>query len=163
MRKFPLLLSTLALSVAGCDGTSVEESTSFTSREAAIKESVATKFRLSAAPVPGEYIVVLKPEETLSTQSVAELARTYRGQTGRVFRHALKGFVAYMSEADARELAADPRVKYVEENGQVQALAEIAQAIDGQPYFPVLDEYGTVWANCPRPAYMEGWDYSALF
>ena len=37
MRKFPLILSTLALSVAGCDGSAVEESTSFTSREAAIK------------------------------------------------------------------------------------------------------------------------------
>ncbi len=122
MRKFPLLLSTLALSVAGCDGASVDESASLTTREAAIKESVATKFRLSAAPVAGEYIVVLKPEESISSQSAEELARAYRGRTGRVYRHALKGFLAYMSEADARALAADHRVKYVEENGQVKAL-----------------------------------------
>jgi subtilisin family serine protease/PKD repeat protein len=122
MRKFPLLLSTLALSVAGCDGSSVEGSSSFTTREAAIKESVVTKFRLSAAPVPGEYIVVLKPEEGISTQSADDLAKAYRGKAGGVFRHALKGFVAYMSEADARELAADARVKYVEENGRVQAV-----------------------------------------
>jgi subtilisin family serine protease/PKD repeat protein len=122
MRKFPLLLSTLALSVAGCDGSSLEEAPSFTSREAAIKESVATKFRLSAAPIPGEYIVVLKPEEGITPQSADALAKAYGGRTGRVFRHALKGFVAYMSEADARALAADTRVKYVEENGRMQAL-----------------------------------------
>jgi subtilisin family serine protease/PKD repeat protein len=119
MRKFPLLLSTLALSVAGCDGTAVEESSSFTSREAAIKESLATKFRLSAAPIPGEYIVVLKPGESISPQSAEDLARTYRGQAGRVFRHALKGFVAHMREDDAKALAADPAVEYVEQNGRV--------------------------------------------
>jgi hypothetical protein len=48
-------------------------------------------------------------------------------------------------------------------NGQVQALSEIAQAISGQAYYPPVDEYGNGWANCPRPAYMEGWDYSTLF
>jgi hypothetical protein len=47
--------------------------------------------------------------------------------------------------------------------GQVQALAEIAQAITGQPYYPPVDEYGNGWNNCPRPAYMDGWDYSTLF
>jgi hypothetical protein len=47
--------------------------------------------------------------------------------------------------------------------GQVQALAEIAQAISGEAYYPAADEQGTAWADCPRPAYMEGWDYSALF
>jgi len=121
MRKFPLLLSTLALSVAGCDGA-VEDSAPLATREAAIKESVATKFRLSADPVQGEYIVVLKPEEGLSSQSADALARAYRGKSGRVFRHALKGFVAYLGEEDARALAADPRVKYVEENGRMQAV-----------------------------------------
>ena len=47
--------------------------------------------------------------------------------------------------------------------GQVQALAEIAEALTGQPYYPPADEYGNGWANCPRPAYMQGWDYSTLF
>lgn len=47
--------------------------------------------------------------------------------------------------------------------GQVQALADIAEAVSGQPYYPVSDEYGTAWADCPRPAYMDGWDYSTLF
>ena len=47
--------------------------------------------------------------------------------------------------------------------GQVQALAEIAEAISGQAYYPATDEHGTAWADCPRPAYMDGWDYGALF
>jgi hypothetical protein len=48
-------------------------------------------------------------------------------------------------------------------NGQVQALAEIAQAVSGQAYYPSVDEYGTTWADCPRPAYMDGWDYTLVF
>lgn len=47
-------------------------------------------------------------------------------------------------------------------NGQVQALAEIAQALTGSAYYPSVDEYGTAWANCPRPGYMNGWDYGSV-
>jgi hypothetical protein len=46
-------------------------------------------------------------------------------------------------------------------NGQVQALAEISAAITGETYWPAEDEYGTTWADCPRPDYMAGWDYSS--
>ena len=48
-------------------------------------------------------------------------------------------------------------------NGQVQALAEIAEILSGQPYLPDVDEYGTRWEDCPRPAYMDGWDYDRAF
>lgn len=47
-------------------------------------------------------------------------------------------------------------------NGQVQVLAEISQLLTGITYFPQVDEYGTTWANCVRPAYMNGWDYSTI-
>jgi hypothetical protein len=46
-------------------------------------------------------------------------------------------------------------------HGQVHALAEISAAVAGQAYWPAEDEYGTRWADCPRPAYMAGWDYAA--
>jgi hypothetical protein len=46
--------------------------------------------------------------------------------------------------------------------GQVQALAEIAAIMTGAAYYPSVDEYGTGWADCPRPAYMDGWDYSTV-
>jgi hypothetical protein len=48
-------------------------------------------------------------------------------------------------------------------NGQVQALAEIGDHLTGVTYIPQVDEYGTLWANCARPAYMNGWDYGPLF
>jgi hypothetical protein len=47
-------------------------------------------------------------------------------------------------------------------NGQVQALAEIGAILTGSTYFPATDEYGTAWANCTRPAYMAGWDYTSV-
>jgi hypothetical protein len=47
-------------------------------------------------------------------------------------------------------------------NGQVQALAEIGQALTGVYYVPWVDQYGTTWADCPRPGYMEGWTYGGL-
>jgi hypothetical protein len=47
-------------------------------------------------------------------------------------------------------------------NGQVQALAEISAILTGSAYIPPVDEYGTTWANCARPAYMNGWDYSTV-
>jgi subtilisin family serine protease/PKD repeat protein len=124
MRKIPLLLSTATLSLAACNAEPGSElDTAFSTREAAIKESRVTKFRLSEEPVVGEYIVVLQPRTGLNVDaSASELAKAYRGRSGRVFRHALKGFVAYMSEADARALSEDSRVKYVEQNGRMQAV-----------------------------------------
>jgi LysM repeat protein len=47
-------------------------------------------------------------------------------------------------------------------NGQVQALAEIGQILTGSTYLPATDEYGTAWANCARPSYMDGWDYATV-
>ncbi len=44
-------------------------------------------------------------------------------------------------------------------NGQVQALAEMTDNIAGTPFTPTVDEYGTAWADCPRPAYMAEWEF----
>ncbi len=44
-------------------------------------------------------------------------------------------------------------------NGQVQALAEMTGNISGTEYWPTVDEYGTAWADCPRPAYMADWKF----
>ncbi len=122
MRKIPIFLTAAALSSMACNNAdpSTGSEAILQSREAAIKESRPTKFRRSLEPVAGEYIVVLKNEERGDVRDVAPaLAASYRGKTGRVFRHALRGFVAYMSEADARALAEDPNVAYVEENGRM--------------------------------------------
>ena len=69
-----------------------------------------------AKVVPNSYIVVLKDGKG----AVAERARTLTGRHGgilrRTFDTAVKGFSATMSEQQARRIAADSRVEYVQPN-----------------------------------------------
>jgi len=77
------------------------------------------KVRRVAKPVPGEYIVLL--EKNVDPQSVAaELGRRHGVKIQFVWEHALKGFSFIVNPQNgakvASELAADARVKVVEEN-----------------------------------------------
>jgi hypothetical protein len=47
-------------------------------------------------------------------------------------------------------------------NGQMQGINEIASALGKPTYYPAKDSYGTPWNNCPRPGYMNGWNYATL-
>ncbi len=82
-------------------------------------------FIKAADPVPNEYIVVLN-EEGVRGQGVQAagqgLLRDHAagGRMINSFDRALDGFVAEMDAAEARELAQQPGVKYVEENGYVE-------------------------------------------
>jgi subtilisin family serine protease len=82
----------------------------------------------TADAVPGSYIVVLKDSAVggrAGTRQVAvsAVATTLAGRYGAIVRHtygdALNGFSAQLSEKDAKRLAADPSVAYVEEDGVV--------------------------------------------
>jgi subtilisin family serine protease len=71
-------------------------------------------------------VVVLRDEavDAASVDTTAEhLARRHDGQVIAAWRHALRGFVTHMNEAQASALAADPAVAWVEEDGEVQANA----------------------------------------
>ncbi|MFT6287116.1 MAG: subtilisin family serine protease [Alcanivorax sp.] len=94
----------------------------------------AAEIRRSDRPVLDEYIVVLKDEaarDAWASQgdlrpTVATVAADMKEQFGideveHVWDYVLRGFSAGMSEARARELANDPRVDFVEENGVVTA------------------------------------------
>ncbi len=85
--------------------------------------STSRKLLRSNHAIPGEYIVVFNETQGLAAPSVSataqELAVAHAGQVMRTYSHALKGFSVRMTEAEARGLAADPRVKYVAENGVV--------------------------------------------
>lgn len=88
----------------------------------------------SAAPTEGtvrhvageaikdSYIVVLK-EGTVARSATGStalrLAGTHRGRVGHVYSAAFQGFEVSLSEADARRLAADPAVDFVEQNAIV--------------------------------------------
>ncbi|ADO70681.1 S8 family serine peptidase [Stigmatella aurantiaca] len=89
--------------------------------------STQGKFLRSSRAVPGEYIVVLAEPQGLEEMNVSSTAQSlaveHGGSLRKTFHHALKGFSASLTEAQARALAANPRVKYVEENGFVSLSA----------------------------------------
>jgi subtilisin family serine protease len=78
-----------------------------------------------ANAIPDHYIVVLKydiPGPDVDSIA-AELANSHGGVVGHVYRYALKGFSIRLPEAAALALSHDPRVEYVEEDGQVHISA----------------------------------------
>jgi len=96
---------------------------------AATPASAATGNILSvpgARTVPGSYIVILKDNVTARSatpQTATALTQQYGGSVRSTWTAALHGFSARMSEAQARRLAADPRVSYVQADAEVHALA----------------------------------------
>jgi subtilisin len=75
--------------------------------------------------VPGSYIVVLDGSANVSRQ-VAEHERRDGVQARRVFRTALKGYSAKLTQAQVRALRADPQVASVEPNRIVHASDTLA-------------------------------------
>ncbi len=69
--------------------------------------------------IPDQYIVVFEPRVEDVESAADDLVRMNRGRRGHVFTHAIKGFSATMSEQAAMRIANDPRVAYVEEDGEV--------------------------------------------
>ncbi len=65
--------------------------------------------------VKDSYIVVLK-----DTGSVGALSAKYSADVKHTYSSALRGFSATMSEAQARRLAADPAVSYVQQDAEVK-------------------------------------------
>jgi subtilisin family serine protease len=74
--------------------------------------------------IKDNYIVVFK-DGTMAPQAVDAkadgLAKLHKGQVKKSFRSALKGFSVQMSEQDAKMLASDPNVKYVEQDSIAHA------------------------------------------
>jgi len=84
-------------------------------------------------PIPGQYIVVLKESDqavaSLGVPAVAEeMASLHAGVVVHTYEHALKGFVVKMNEAAAQRLLKDPRIAWIEEDGEVEAVATQASA-----------------------------------
>lgn len=70
--------------------------------------------------IPGHYIVVLENRIDDVDGIADELTLKHFGKLKHVYKAALKGFAAELSDREAAKLAADPRVKYVEEDGIVE-------------------------------------------
>ncbi|GLZ34770.1 hypothetical protein Lesp02_69570 [Lentzea sp. NBRC 105346] len=74
-----------------------------------------------AEVVPGSYIV--KMREGVLTASATGLAAKFGGEVGFTYPNVFKGFSVKMSERQAKRLAADPAVEYVETDQVVQVEA----------------------------------------
>lgn len=96
--------------------------------------SAQPEFRITANPVEGQYIVVLRDEvASLASEHssraprVADVARqmsTNRGmRVVQSYSHVLRGFVVQATDKALAELLMDKRVAYVEEDGYVYASA----------------------------------------
>lgn len=91
--------------------------------------------RYASAPdaISGSYLVVLKSDTVGAANSLAArtavpdraagLAKRYGGSVGTVWTSALTGYSAKLSPAQARRLAADPAVAYVEQDRVVTTQA----------------------------------------
>ncbi|PRY38186.1 S8 family peptidase [Umezawaea tangerina] len=76
-----------------------------------------------ADAVKDSYIVTLKESESpraKSSETAGTLTQKYGGQVRAAFKHAINGFSATMSADQARKLAADPRVAYVQQDAVVK-------------------------------------------
>lgn len=88
------------------------------------------KFVRSSRKIQNRYIVVLQDSvngdfdaSSFSTAAANDLRARYGGKVDQVFRRALRGYTAEMSEAEAEAISQDPRVKFVEEDSIVYANA----------------------------------------
>ncbi len=73
----------------------------------------------------GKYVVVFKDsavDRSRVGDTVAALTARYGGKASHTYRSALGGFAATMSETQAKRLAADPKVAYVEQDRTLRAL-----------------------------------------
>lgn len=72
---------------------------------------------LTAPSAQGSYIVVLHAGVGRPQDVARELASLHGAQVSHVYRYALQGFAASMSEEAAARIAQDSRVRYVEPDG----------------------------------------------
>ncbi|OJF10872.1 S8 family peptidase [Couchioplanes caeruleus] len=67
-----------------------------------------------AEVVPHSYVVVLKEDRSAVAGRAKSLANRHGGTVRQTYSHALRGFAATMSPQQARRMAADPEVLYVQ-------------------------------------------------
>lgn len=91
-----------------------------TAQVSAPEKEQKEKFHRAAKPVRDRYIVVLKreiPSEAVEATK-NELLAQHGGNVDHIYTHAIKGFSIQIPEAAAIELSRNPKVEYVEEDGE---------------------------------------------
>jgi subtilisin family serine protease len=162
MRKTFLLFGTLALCF-----TALLSADAPGSRSAASPAPKGEKLhRKGADRIPGHYIVVLDDvaagqhgPASQALQVAEVLTSAYGGRINRVYRHALNGYAAEMTEDEALALSQDPRVQFVEEDGVMTADATQSGATWGidridQRALPLSGTYTYNWTGAGVRAYI---------
>jgi subtilisin family serine protease len=84
-----------------------------------------------ATPIKNSYIVTFKQDKLSRKQTKTTsklLAKLYGGSVKHTYQSTVRGFSVRMNEAQAKRLAADPRVKYVEQDAIATSDATATQA-----------------------------------
>jgi subtilisin family serine protease len=91
---------------------------------AAVPAVGAVRTVAGATPVAGSYIVVLRKEAGVSASTYRNrsnaLAENHDGRISYRYSHAVQGFAAQLSAAQARRLAGHPKVSFVEQDAVVR-------------------------------------------
>ncbi|WP_240644099.1 S8 family serine peptidase [Antribacter gilvus] len=119
-----MALSTVAAAAAASPGAAAPSDDDPLTRSAGVPA-----FRPAGEDgVADRWIVVLEDTTDVVGQSRG-LGNRYGATPGRTFQHALRGFEARMTPAQARKLAADPAVAYVEQDTVVHADVVVPTAV----------------------------------
>lgn len=124
------------------------------------------KVRKNAKKIQNNYVVVLddsiigeRGEYSIAGYMADDMARMYRGKLKHVYKHAINGFSIEMSDADAEAMSQDYRVLFVEEDGEMTAIATQSNPPWGldridQRNLPLSGTYTYNWTGSGVRAYI---------
>jgi subtilisin family serine protease len=162
MKKSFLLIAALALSL-----TALLSANTPGTRTAASPPRKGDKLhKKGAKAIPGHYIVALndeaagEPGPASQARQVADvLVAAYGGKVNRLYKEAINGYAAEMTEDEALALSEDPRVRFVEEDQVVSINATQSGATWGldridQRARPLNGTYNYNWTGSGVRAYI---------
>lgn len=116
MRCGIFVVSASLLALAACGGG---DETGSPTPDSAVPTGALLR---AARPIPGRYLVVFRNDAPGDVDAMAEgLARQHGAAVANAWHHALRGFAARMDEGQALAMLRDPRVAWIEEDGEVHA------------------------------------------
>jgi subtilisin family serine protease len=162
MKKTFFLFATLALCIAALLSASAPVARS----SAGVAQKRPKFLSKGRDAIAGQYIVVLndvaagpRGKFSMSQQVADVLTSAYGGRIKQLYKHALNGFTANMTKAEALALSDDPRVAFVEEDGVMYASTTQSNATWGidridQRDLPRSGTYNYNWTGAGSRVYI---------